>query len=157
MKILSPLLNYFATTGKMKSVGAIEGEFSKTIVLPITNVTRNQVLYFRSDNELSDSIIRSVECVDSSNLSNVFFNGTAFNNLSSGQAAGGIFVVSNSRREILATLPLYSLIRSINQGKPIFSCFKDIIWESCYVYFPSPVSTADTFAVTLRVYFDKKI
>jgi len=157
MKILSPLLNYFATTGKMKSVGAIEGEFSKTIVLPITNVTPSQVLYFRPDNELSDSIIRSVECVISSNVSTVFFNGTPFDNLSDTQAAGGIFVLSNSRREILATLPLYSLIRSINQGKASFSCFKDIIWESCYVYFPSPVSTADTYAVTLRVYFDKKI
>jgi hypothetical protein len=157
MKILSPLLNYFATTGKMKSVGAIEGEFSKTIVLPITNITPSQVLYFRSDNELSDSIIRSVECVVSTNLGVVSFNGTLFDNISDTQAAGGIFVLSNSRREILATLPLYSLIRSINQGKASFSCFKDIIWESCYVYFPSPVATADTYAVTLRVYFDKKI
>lgn len=157
MKILSPLLSYFNATGKMKAVGCVEGEFSKTIVLPITNIQNSFTLYFNPDNELSDSVIKSVELLTSTNLSVVQKNGRTYDNLSAAQAAGGILVLSNSRREILASMPLNTIVRSTNQGKATFTNFSDVIWESCYVFFPSPVGVADTYAVTLRVYFDKKI
>lgn len=157
MKILSPLLSYFSTTGKMKAVGCVEGEFSKTIVLPITNIQNSFTLYFNPDNELSNSVIRSIELLTSTNVSVVEKNGINYDNLSDAQAAGGILVLLSPKREILASLPLATIIRSINAGKATYTNFSDVAWDSCYVFFPSPVAAADTYAVTVRVYFDKKI
>jgi hypothetical protein len=157
MKILSPLLSYFNSTGKMKAVGAVEGEFSKTIVLPITNIQNSFTLYFNPDNELSNSVIRSIELLTTTNVSVVQKNGQNYDNLSAGQAAGGILVLSNVRREILASFPLATIVRSTNQGKATFTNFSEVSWDSCFVFFPSPVAAANTYAVTVRVYFDKKI
>lgn len=157
MRIVSPLIKYFFETDKARSVGCVEGERSKTIVLPITSTQPFTSLYFQPDNTLTKSVIKSIECVSGENVTPVFNNGTAYDNPVAAQLAGGILVLSNLKREVIAELPLYSLIRSVNQGKASFTQFKEVDWQACYVYLPSVGTLATNNAITLRVYYSDKI
>lgn len=157
MRLVSPLIKYFFDTDKARSVGCVEGERSKTIVLPITTVQPFTPLYFQPDNQLTKSVIKSIECVSGENLTPVFQGGNAYDNPVAAQLAGGILVLSNLKREVIAELPLYTLIRSVNQGKASFTQFKDVDWQACYVYLPSVGSLSTSNAITLRVYYSDKI
>jgi hypothetical protein len=157
MRIVSPLIKYFFDTDKARGVGCVEGERSKTIVLPITTIQPFTPIYFQPDNDLTKSVIKSVECVSGENLTPVFQGGKAYDNPNAAELTGGILVLSNLKREIIAELPLYTLIRSVNQGKASFTQFKDIDWQACYVFIPSVGSLATNNAICLRVYYSDKI
>jgi hypothetical protein len=157
MRIVSPLIKYFFDTDKARNVGCVEGERSKTIVLPITTIQPFTPIYFQPDNDLTKSVIKSVECVSGENLTPVFQGGKAYDNPTAAQLAGAILVLSNLKREIIAELPLYTLIRSVNQGKASFTQFKDIDWQACYVFIPSVGTLATSNAICLRVYYSDKI
>ena len=157
MRIVSPLIKYFFDTDKARNVGCVEGERSKTIVLPISTIQPFTPIYFQPDNDLTKSVIKSVECVSGENLTPVFQGGKAYDNPVAAQLAGAILVLSNLKREIIAELPLYTLIRSVNQGKASFTQFKDIDWQACYVFIPSVGSLATSNAICLRVYYSDKI
>lgn len=158
MKVLSPLIDYFFATGKMKPVGAIEGDKSKTIVLPVTSTTNNAILYFNPDEEITGSKIKSIEIIPSETVGASVYNGTAYDNIPLNNMQYGIIVFSNMKREILASFPLSTLVRSTNQGKATFTELDEIAWEMCYVFFPSlsgsGISTNN--CVTVRLYFDEK-
>lgn len=156
MRIVSPLIKYFFDTDKARSVGCIEGDRSKTIVIPITTVQPFTPIYFQPDAQLTDSQVKSLECVSAENLSPVFNNGTFYDNLPAAQLSQGVLVLSNMHREVIAELPLYTLIRSINQGKASFTQFMDVDWQASYVYFPAVVSVATFNAVVIRAYYSDK-
>lgn len=156
MQIVSPLIKYFFDTDKARSVGCIEGNRSKTIVIPITTLQPSTAIYFQPDASLTDSVMKSLECVSGENLTPVFNNGQAFDNPVAAQLAGGILVLSNLQREVIAELPLFTLIRSINQGKATFTNFYDVDWQACYIYFPSVGSLALNNAVVLRAFYSDK-
>jgi len=156
MRIISPLIKYFFDTDKARGVGCIEGDRSKTIVIPITTTQPFTPIYFQPDAQLTDSDVKSLECVSAENLSPVFDNGNAYDNLPAAQLSQGILVLSNLKREVIAELPLYTLIRSINQGKASFTDFESINWQASYVYFPAVVSIATFNAVVIRAYYSDK-
>lgn len=157
MRLISPLIKYFFDTDKARGVGSVEGERSKTIVLPISTTQPFTSMYFQPDEELTKSVIKSVECLISTNISPVFNNGTAYDTISEGQSTGAILVLSNLKREVIAELPLYSLIRSVNKGKASFTQFKNVDWQNCYIYLPNVGTIATTNAVVLRVYYSDKV
>jgi len=156
MRIISPLIKYFFDTDKARGVGCIEGDRSKTIVIPITTTQPFTPIYFQPDAQLTDSDVKSLECVSGENLTPVFNNGSAYDNLVAAQLAGGVLVLSNLKREVIAELPLYTLIRSINQGKASFTDFESINWQASYIYFPSVGSISASNAVTIRAYYSDK-
>lgn len=157
MRLISPLIKYFFDTDKARGVGCVEGERSKTIVLPISTTQPFTSMYFQPDEELTKSVIKSVECLISTNITPVFNNGNPYDTISEGQSTGAILVLSNLKREVIAELPLYSLIRSVNKGKASFTQFKNIDWQNCYIYLPNVGTIATTNAVVLRVYYSDKI
>jgi hypothetical protein len=156
MRIISPLIKYFFDTDKARGVGCIEGDRSKTIVIPITTTQPFTPIYFQPDAQLTDSDVKSLECVSAENLSPVYDNGNAYDNLPAAQLSQGILVLSNLKREVIAELPLYTLIRSINQGKASFTDFESINWQASYVYFPAVVSISTFNAVVIRAYYSDK-
>jgi hypothetical protein len=156
MRIISPLIKYFFDTDKARSVGCIEGDRSKTIVIPITTTQPFTPIYFQPDAQLTDSDVKSLECVSAENLSPVFNNGIAYDNLPASLLSQGILVLSNLKREVIAELPLYTLIRSINQGKASFTDFESINWQASYIYFPAVGSIATVNAVAIRAYYSDK-
>ena len=73
--------------------------------------------------------------------------------LSVGQAKQGYFYFCNEKREVIASVPLYSLIRRLNAGKVQFLKFDDpIVWQNCFIQFDSLTSAITTAnSVWLRV------
>ena len=155
MRLISPLIEYLTVSKKMKQVGSYEGAYTKSVYLPFTsNATVGEQYYFNPDEVLdsANNFITAIEVVDS------VTNATAptvptTDPLSAAQAAQGYLYICNTKREILATLPLYALIRRLQAGKPQYLYFDDpVIWQNCFIQFES-LGTAITTAhsVWLRV------
>ena len=148
MRLISPLIEYLTVSKKMKHVGSYEGAYTKSVYLPFTsNATVGQQYYLQPDEVLDsqNNFITTIELVDS------VTNATAptvptTDPLSATQASQGYLYICNTKREILATLPLYTLIRRLQAGKPQYLYFDDpVIWQNCFIQFES-LGTAITTA-----------
>lgn len=148
MRLISPLLEYLTVSKKMKQVGSYEGAYTKSVYLPFTsNATLGQQYYFQPDEVLDskNNFITGIELVDT------VTNATAptvptTDPLSTTQARQGYLYICNLNREVLATLPLYTLIRRLNAGKPTYLYFDEpVVWQNCFIQFES-LGTAVTTA-----------
>ena len=148
MRIISPLIEYLTVSKKMKQVGSYEGAYTKSVYLPFTSNALVGTQYYFNPDEVLDSannFITTIEMVDS------VTNATAptvptTDPLSATQAAQGYLYICNLKREILATLPLYTLIRRLQAGKPQYLYFEEpVVWQNCFVQFES-LGTAITTA-----------
>jgi hypothetical protein len=155
MRLVSPLIEYLFASKKMKQVGSYEGSYTKSVYMPFTSNALIGTSYYMAPDPILNSVnneITAIELVDS------VTNATAptvpaTDPLSTGQAAQGYFYFCNMNREVIASIPLYSLIRRLNSGKVQFCNFDDtIVWQNCFVQFDS-LGTAITTAnsVWLRV------
>lgn len=148
MRLISPLLEYLTVSKKMKQVGSYEGAYTKSVYLPFTsNATLGQQYYFQPDEVLDskNNFITGIEMVDT------VTNATAptvptTDPLSTTQARQGYLYICNLNREVIATLPLYTLIRRLNAGKPTYLYFDEpVVWQNCFIQFES-LGTAVTTA-----------
>jgi len=150
MRLISPLIEYLTVSKKMKQVGSYEGAYTKSVYLPFTsNATIGQQYYLQPDEVLDsqNNFITTIELVDS------VTNATAptvptTDPLSATQASQGYLYICNTKREILATLPLYTLIRRLQAGKPQYLYFDEpVVWQNCFIQFESlgtPITTANS-------------
>ena len=124
----------------MKQVGSYEGAYTKSVYLPFTATALVGTQYYFQPDEVLDSknnFLTTIELVDSST------NATAptvpaTDPLTPGQAAQGYLYICNDKREIIATLPLYTLIRRLNAGKPTYLYFDEVVsWQNCFIQFES--------------------
>lgn len=155
MRLISPLLEYLTVSKKMKQVGSYEGAYTKSVYLPFTsNATLGQQYYFQPDEVLDskNNFITGIELVDS------VTNATAptvptTDPLSAVQASQGYLYICNLNREVLATLPLYTLIRRLNAGKPTYLYFDEpVVWQNCFIQFESlGTSVTTAHSVWLKV------
>ena len=97
--------------------------------------------------------ITAIEIVPSTELTIL---PTGQTNVDSSILPNGVLYLSNLKRQIIATLPLYGLQRSANNGKPTFTYFNDQVWQNCYVEFTSSGFTTPTTPLTFRVYYVNK-
>jgi len=155
MRILSPLIEYLTVSKKMKQVGSYEGAYTKSVYLPFTASALVGTQYYLQPDEVLDSknnFLTTIEMVDSGTNATAPTTPTT-DPLSPGQAAQGYLYICNTKREILASLPLYTLIRRLNAGKPQYLYFEDtVVWQNCFIQFESlasPITTANS--VWLRV------
>ena len=148
MRLISPLIEYLTVSKKMKEVGSYEGAYTKSVYLPFTSNALVGTQYYFNPDEVLDSannFITTIEMVDT------VTNATAptvptTDPLSATQAAQGYLYICNTKREILATLPLYTLIRRLQAGKPQYLYFDEpVVWQNCFVQFES-LGTAITTA-----------
>ena len=84
MNVILPLLQQFKDNRWFKQVGCIEGEFSKTITLNLPTTNLGQQLYFNSDTELDNAIIKTIEVVISTNQINTIYQNSTLDTISSG-------------------------------------------------------------------------
>lgn len=155
MRLVSPLIEYLNASKKMKQVGSYEGSYTKSVYMPFTASALLGTSYYMQPDEVLDSNnneITAIELVDS------VTNATAptvptTDPLSTTQAKQGYFYFCNLQREVIASVPLYSLIRRLNAGKVQFCNFDEkIVWQNCFIQFDSlssPITTANS--VWLRV------
>lgn len=156
LKLISPLVNFLETRGYIKPFAGIEGERSKIVTLNFPAGAQNgDPFYFASDSSLdySNSTITAIELVDVTTLSNVNTVKGFKDDITTASAAFGYLVFSDNKRQEIAMIPLYNLVRRLNNGKTTFLCINTQIWQNCYVAVTdinqfSVNSTAFTFRVS---------
>jgi len=156
--VISPLMAFFDAKGLIKPFAGVEGVKAKAVTLEWqAGTANNEALYFPSDSSLDfqNAIITEIEAVDSTTL-NKANTYPQKDNLSDTQMAYGWLVLSNNSRDEIAMIPLNSLVRRLNGGKPTFFNVSDQIWQNCYVMFSDATILTTSNALTLRVcYIDK--
>jgi hypothetical protein len=156
MNIITPLLQQFKDNRWFKQVGCIEGEFSKTITLNLPSTNLGQQIYFKSDTELDNAIIKTIEVVISTNQITTVYQNEVLDTISSGLATKAMLTISNDAREVISQMPLYTLIRSLNQGKPAYFCLDNVIWQNCYIELLDTAGFSTTNGFFIRVTYDRK-
>jgi hypothetical protein len=156
MNVILPLLQQFKDNRWFKQVGCIEGEFSKTITLNLPTTNLGQQLYFNSDTELDNAIIKTIEVVISTNQINTIYQNSTLDTISSGLATKAMLTLSNNSREVISQMPLYTLIRSLNQGKPSYFYIDNIIWQNCYIELLNTAGFSTVNGFFIRVTYDRK-
>jgi len=156
MNVILPLLQQFKDNRWFKQVGCIEGEFSKTITLNLPTTSLGQQIYFNSDTELDNAIIKTIEVVISTNQISTIYQNSTLDTISSGLATKAMLTLSNNSREVISQMPLYLLIRSLNQGKPAYFYLDNIIWQNCYIELLNTAGFNTTNGFFIRVTYDRK-
>lgn len=155
-KVISPLVNFLETRGYIKPFAGIEGERSKIVTLNFPSGAQNgDPFYFASDSTLdyNNSTITAIELVDVTTLAVAQTAQGYKDDITTTAAAYGYLVFSDNKRQEIAMIPLYNLVRRLNNGKTTFLCINTQIWQNCYVAVTdilqfSPTTTAFTFRVS---------
>lgn len=154
-KVISPLVAYLEAHGDIKPFAGIEGAQTKIVTLNFpANPQNGDPFYFASDSQLdyANAMITAIELIDITTLSVSNTNQGYKDNITTAAAASGYFCFSDNKRQEIALIPLYNLVRRLNSGKTTFTHIKSQIWGNCYVAVTdiSAFSTAST-AFTFRV------
>jgi hypothetical protein len=156
MNVILPLLQQFKDNRWFKQVGCIEGEFSKTITLNLPTTNLGQQIYFNSDTELDNAIIKTIEVVIATNQGNTIYQNSVLDTISSSLATKAMLTISNNEREVISQMPLYTLIRSLNQGKPAYFYLDSVIWQNCYIELLDTAGFTTNNGFFVRVTYDRK-
>lgn len=156
MNIILPLLQQFKDSRWAKPSGCIEGEYSKTITLNVPSTNLGQQIYFNSDTELDNAIIKTIEVVISTNQLSTIYQNSTLDTISSGLATRAMLTISNNNREVISQMPLYTLIRSLNQGKPAYFYLDNVIWQNCYIELLNTSGYTTNNGFFIRVTYDRK-
>lgn len=140
MRIISPLIEYFYASKKMKEVGSYEGVYTKSVYLPFQTTALLGTQYYFPPDEVLDSVnnlITGISLTDSGTNS-IAPTVPSTDPLSPVQASQGYLYICNSNREVIATLPLFTLIRRLQAGKPTYLFFdQPVVWQNCFIQFES--------------------
>ena len=156
LKVVSPLVNFLESRGYIKPFAGVEGERSKIVTLNFpSNPQNGDPFYFSSDSTLdySNSVITAIELLDINTLSVTNSQQGYKDNITTTSAAYGYLVFSDNKRQEIAVIPLYNLVRRLNNGKTTFLYIDTQIWQNCYVAVTdinqfSPTTTCFTFRVS---------
>lgn len=113
--------------------------------------------YFNPDHELDagKAIIKGIEVVNVTAAQSNLAPGGRRDNPSSTQLDRMLLYISNTQREVIATFPLWDLIRSENNGKLLFTYFTTQIWQNCYVEFTAATGLTGDNGLQFIVYYDQ--
>jgi hypothetical protein len=160
---VSPLVEKMTERRWIRPTQGRQGEFLKSVYLPFTttgnySVATGKTIYFQPDATLTSSnvVITGIELVDlTTNTTLDTAQGTR-TNLSANAATLGYFVLSNSRREIIAQIPLACLILNLNGGRPTFTYFDDFQWENCSIYFSDATGITAANGAWFKIFYTTK-
>jgi hypothetical protein len=156
------IMDAYGERNMARPFGDIVAERYKAVYLPFAATGPYQPrlgssYYFQPDTELdcTNAVIKGIEIVNNtilqSNLSPVGLK----DNPSALQLDRAILYISNLKREVLATLPLWDLIRNQNGGKLLFTHFDSHIWQNCYVEFTDTTGLTAANGLQFMVYYDQ--
>jgi len=160
---VSPLVEKMTEKRWIRPTQGRQGEFLKSVYLPFTatgnySVATGRSIYFQPDSSLTSDkvIITGIELVDFTTNNTIDGASGTRTNLASTEATLGYFVLSNSKREIIAQIPLTCLILRLNGGRPTFTYFDDFSWENCSIYFSSASGITAANGAWFKVFYNKK-
>jgi hypothetical protein len=117
--------------------------------------------YFQPDHTLDgdNAIIRGIELMTTNESQSFYAQGVIRDNmppLLSDSVTSAVLYISNTSREIIATIPFVDLIRSINNGKLLRTFFTEHLWQNCYVEFVDPLVVSATTGLQFVVYYEER-
>ena len=142
--------------------GDIVAEKYKSVYIPFSATglyapLDGKAMYFRPDSELDfrNCIIKGIQliCIDEA-ATNLGW-GEIKDNLPITTLRKGILYISNTEREIIATLPFHNLIKFANNGKLTMTYFTQQIWQNCYVVFADVTGITSVNGLQFIVYYDE--
>ena len=155
MALVSPIVQYFLDNNMCKPYADSEGDKSISVYLPFSANGNTQQAYYFASNTLLDAgnaLITGIEVVDETTNSNII-NPLIRDNFPVANLASAVLYVSNLNREIIATLPLVTLVRRLNLGKLTFTHFTEQVWQNCYVEFTDASVITSAVGLWFRVYY----
>jgi hypothetical protein len=160
---VSPLVEKMTQNRWIRPVEGRQGEFLKSVYLPFTatgnfSVAVGKTIYFQPDTTLTSDnvIITGIELVDLSTNTVLPTAQGDRANITADIAKRGYFVLSNSKREIIAQIPLACLILNLNGGRPTFTYFDDFSWDNCSIYFQNITGLSAANGAWFKVFYNKK-
>ena len=152
--VVSPLIDFFTTNGFAQPFASEEGLDSEEVFLTFntTNLLPGVPIYFDSNSKLNgkNSIITEIEVVDSVTQGNNI--NPARDNLTLAQMSRGLLVLADANHKEILTMPLWTLVRRLNAGKPTFFNVKQQLWQNCYLWFSDLTTISSTTnALNLRI------
>lgn len=151
-------MNYFLANNMAKQYTDVQGEMCQFVQInPTLNTSFQEPIYFDSNSILDgeNATITGIEFLIPSTLSNS--PGGLVNDYTNAIAKYGVLVISDLKRQIIAQLPLYSLVTQNNNGKIKFTFFNDQVWQNCYIEFNLNNFTTPTQPIMFNVYYVPKI
>lgn len=160
---VSPLVEKMTERRWIRPTQGRQGEFLKSVYLPFTttgnySVATGKTIYFQPDATLTSAnvVITGIELVDLTTNTTLDTAQGIRDNLSANAATLGYFVLSNSRREIIAQIPLACLILRLNGGRPTFTYFDDFQWENCSIYFSDATGITAANGAWFKIFYTTK-
>ena len=151
-------MNYFLANNMAKEYTDIEGEMCQFVQInPTLNANFQEPIYFDSNTMLDgeNATITGIEFLTPTSLINSP-DGLS-NEYTNAIAKYGVLTISDLKRQIIAQLPLYSLVTTNNNGKIKFTFFNDQVWQNCYLEFNLNNFTTPTQPLMFNVYYVPKI
>lgn len=157
-KVISPIMDYFLANDMCKDYTSIEGERCMLVQLnPPTGARIQRPLYFDSSTMLDgeNCTITAIEILTTDVLSKSPNNQDPIDGLTVFRY--GVLVVSDLKRQIIAQLPLSTLVTNNNNGKLKFTNFNTQVWQNCYIEFMINNITNFDRPILFNVYYVPKI
>jgi len=121
--------------------------------MPLLTGTR---LFLPTDREIDESIINGIECVDNTHMTSYADTSSGtFDLLTAAQHAYGILYLVDKKDTVVAELPLYSLVASVNADK-ITRFNTEISLRSCYIIWSDVSGFTASNGIVLRFYYTPK-
>jgi hypothetical protein len=155
-KVISPIVNYFLANNLAKDYTDVSGEKQTLITLNFaTSPTIQQSNYFPSATFLDgdNATITAIQVVNGTTALTTLPNGQT--NFQESYLNKGVLYISNLKREVIATLPLFSLDPTQNNSKIAFTWFNSQVWQNCYVEFTDTTFTTNRPLTLLISYIPK--
>ena len=155
--LISPIINYFLANDMCKDYTDVIGERCMQVQLTLPTLAGfQQSIFFDSQTILDgeNCTITGISLISNSELG---VSPSGLNNLDTALYSNlAILYIANLNKEVIATLPLYTLVLSNNNGKVQFTKFDKQVWENCYVEFSATAFTSPTIPLLFNVYYTPK-
>lgn len=136
---------------------SIEGELSALVRLNFPLLAAYQrPIYFDSQTILDgdNCTITGIELINPTELSKAPNGDTT---LDVSYYTKSVLKIANLKRDIIAELPLTTLLRTNNNGKLKFTNFNSQVWQNCFVEVMDGAFSSPTIPLLFRVYYVPKI
>jgi hypothetical protein len=157
-QVISPIMNYFLSNNMAKNYAGIEGEKCALIQLnPPLDAAFQQPIYFDSNTMLDGdyATITAIELLGFNELSAAPNGQTPIDGAT--LFPYGVLTISDLKRQVIAQLPLTSLLTDNNNGKLKFTFFETQVWQNCYIEFNINNVTDPVNPILFNVYYVPKI
>lgn len=151
-------MNYFLANNMAKDYTTVEGEMCQFVQInPTSYASFQEPIYFNSQTMLDgeNATITGIEFLTPTSLSGTV--GGEANEYFNSIAKYGVLYISDLKRQLIAQLPLYSLVTQNNGGKIKFTFFNEQVWQNCYIEFNSNNFTNPIQPLMFNVYYVPKI